>query len=371
MPRDTASVVDTYAALTVPSNIFSNVNLKPNKDLGVTSYDNAEMVAAMADVYHYAQQEVSFLRPLMPNAMDINSMFVKKNTFNKMQLVPKTDEAGFTPLMTPTSGARAFAPTIWHQGVMIDRDVDRNYREYMLTPQAQMELSKAIGRAYDIGIVYALLSNVLSYSSAAAKTFTGVKTASTVALPDAQYAVYADASDAFKALDTAFFDELVLKFEEDSIDSQNLWIIGGPILRRQLKMISDFRNNERTIAFMGNENARMSEWLGLKFIFLGPETKPASSWLVGKWINGAAAGLAGVRSSTASGYTEVTSSTSGFFNFIAADLSGSEWGDLSGANEMLTSERFDYSYAKQLYVKVAMGGMRVDDKKIRLCSAKS
>ena len=366
MARIAQSVVSAYAPVVIPTDVFTTVNLQPNKDLGVTSYDNAELTQVLSDVYHYAQQSVSFLRPLLPNASDISAQFISKNTFGKMQLHAKQEEAGFTPLHTPSTGTRAYSAGLWDQGVLIDRDVD-NMTQYSLTAHSQMELAKAVGRCYDQSIVEALTASVLVYSSEAAKGFQGVKTASSTAFPEAQKYIYASVAGStitYKDVDVDLFDDLVLEFEKSSIAPENLLIIGTPSLRRKLKKVSEFRDTEKTIAYGGNENLRMFEWLGYRFVFLGPEILIKKSLITGSRVD------ADGGSAVASGGT-VVGANDGFENFIVADLSGLIWGDYTKANEMLTADRDDLSHAKQMYMKVGFGGMRIDDNKVRIVAVKA
>ncbi len=370
MARASASVTSTYSALPTVSNPFTQINLKPQKDVGVTSYDNAETMEALTNVYHFAQQERSFLRPLLRNVHSINTNFVKRNTFGKLQLVQKTEESPNTPLTTPTSGARAYAPIIWHQGMQIDRDI-KNRREYMVTPEMQMEFANAIARAHDIGILSAIYGSVLSYASESAANFQGVKTASTTALPNSRYWANATASTSavtYKDLSADVFDDIVEHFESKSIGVNDLCVIGGPELRRKLKGIADFRDNEKTIAYSAGENLRMFEWLDLKFVFLGPETKPPKSIWTGKKI-GTAAGV--IPSDQSASSQAAVAASDSFISFIVVDLSGVEWGDLTGASEMLLSDRDDLSYTPQMYIKVGFGGMRLDDEKVLVVASKA
>ena len=366
--RSAASVSSGYSALPSVSNPFVQVNLTPHTAEGVTSYDNAETVEALSKVYHYSQQDASYLMPLLSNVNSIDSLFVKKNLFNKLQLVQKTEESPNTPLTVPTSGTRAYAPIIWHQGLQIDRDV-KGRREYAVTAHAQMELAYAIARATDIGIVQALTSSVLSLSSASSESFKGVKTASTVTFPNSQ--IYANATGSgstvtFNDLSAAVFDDISLLFEDKSINVADLVVIGGPKLRRKLKAIQDFRDNEKTIAYGASENMRMIEWLDLKFVFLGPETVPPKSLVNGKKVGS----KAGIIPAAQSGSAAISASSDSYFTFIVADLSCVEWGDLTSAKEMLMSERDDISYTNQLYVKVGFGGMRLDDSKVLVVATK-
>ena len=352
------------------SAVFNQVNLQPNSDLGVTSYDNAELTESLAAVYHYAQQTTSYLRPLIPNAMTIKAQFVRKNSFNKMNLVPKLEEAGLTPLATSSGGTRAYSAGIWNQGYLIDRDVE-NQTEYSLTSNAQMELANAVGRTYDAAIIHALVGEVLEYSSTASKTFTGQKSASIKQLPSAQKWIHATAASStitYKEISTDLFDDIVLEFEKDSISPEKLIVIGTPLLRRKLKNITDFRNMERSIVHKGPENSRLIPWLDLNFLFLGPEVGIPKSLVDDLYVD--ADGGEPVASSV-TGAVQIDAAADDFFNFIVADLSVLIWGDYTLANEMRLSERDDLSYAKQFYMKVGFGGMRMDDLKVRVITAKA
>ena len=275
MARAAQGITSSYANISRPSNPFTQVNLSPNKTEGVTSYDNAEMVETLSEVYHYAQQEASLLMPLF-DMRDMTALFHDQDTFNKVQFVQKTEEAPYTPLYVPSGGTRSYSLLQFHQGIQISPTIDA-IRRYSLMPKAQMELSKALGRLYDKGIMWAITQSVLQKSSVAANSFQGVPTTSVVALPNSSKYVVGSVSSgtaSYDILSTAVFDDIIQHFENLSVDPMNLWVIGSPHLRRKLKTISDFRNNERSIVFNGRENARYINWNDLNFAFMGPETIP-------------------------------------------------------------------------------------------------
>ena len=67
MARGAQNITSTYTntnALAKPSNLFTQVNLDTQKGQGTSSYDNAEMVSTLSDVYTVAQQMSSILMPL-------------------------------------------------------------------------------------------------------------------------------------------------------------------------------------------------------------------------------------------------------------------------------------------------------------------
>ena len=92
MARAAAIITSAYANQAAPSNPFTQVNFTPNKDVGVTSYDNAELIQAMTDVYHVAQQKKSLLLPLF-NQRPMTALFHTRDTFNKVNFIRKTEEA--------------------------------------------------------------------------------------------------------------------------------------------------------------------------------------------------------------------------------------------------------------------------------------
>jgi len=374
MARSTASVTTSYANISTPTNPFTQVNLAPNTSEGVATYTNAEVVETMAEIYTYAQQQQSYLMPLFMQR-DMTALFMRQDRFNKVQFVQKTEEAPYTPLYVPSGTTRAYSLLQYHQGFQITQTVDR-VRRYALMPAAQMELSKALGRLYDLGIIWAISQSVLVHASTAASSFAGVASASTTALPNDSRKLLATTATSggsttlsWSDLTTGVFDDIVKHFEDLSIDADNLWVIGTPHLRRKLKGLSDFRDNEKTIAMNGMENSRMVEWLGLKFVFMGPETKPAHN--LGLSTSDQIDATGGFVSS--GGYTlksaDITAAK--VQSFIVVDFSGIQWGTAPFATRAMSSLRDDISYTMQFYTEVGFGGVRVDDAKVLVVNYKA
>ena len=299
MARAAQTITSTYANIARPSNPFTQVNLAPNTTEGVTSYDNAEMVQTLAEVYTYAQQEASILMPLF-DQRDMTALFHSQDTFNKVQFVQKTEEAPYTPLYVPSSGTRSYTLLQYHQGIQISPTIDR-VRRYSLMPKAQMELAKALGRLYDLGIIWALSQPVLNLASKSSASFQGVPSASVVTVPDSSVYLQAAAGGRVAApLTQAFFDDFGEILENRDLDPASCWIIGGPELRRTLRNIPDFRDKESTIHLQGPESARYMPWNGLNFCFLGPETKPVPGLIpANKYAAGGGFGLSSGTAATA------------------------------------------------------------------------
>ena len=363
MARATQSIVSTYSALSAPTNPFTQVNFAPNKSEGVTSYDNAELTEALAEVYTYAQQSESYLMPLFSQD-SMGALFREQDTFNKVNFVQKTEESPHTPLYVPSGGTRAHTLLQYHQAIQISQTIDA-VRRYSLTANAQMQLAKALARLYDKGILWALTKPVLSYASAAAAAFKGVRTATVVSVPRASHWIHgAVKSSALTLADpsTALFDDLALHLENKALEQQNLWVIGGPTLRRKLRAITDFRDREKTISFNGVESSRYINWNGFNFVFMGPETIPDKELGVGQYAD--ADGGEAV-ASTVSGAVQVAK-THKPSTFVVADLSTLKWGTAPFADRMHTSLRDDISYTLQFYTEVGFGGMRLDDNKLMI-----
>ena len=358
MARATQKITSAYAGIVKPSDVFTQINLAPNKSEGVTSYDNAEMVETLTDVYHYAQQQSSLLMPLFVQK-DMTAMFHSQDTFNKVQWVQKTEEAPFTPLYVPSGGTRCYTMLQYHQAIQISPTIAR-LRRYELTPNYQMELANALGRLYDLGILWAITQAVLKKTSTASANFQGVPTVAVENMPAANHWLMANAGGTTaSSITTDGVDELVNALELRDLDPMNCWVIGGPRLRLALKKTPDFRNRERTIAFNGNEQSRYFEWNGLRFCILQSETYPKNSLAPAtalKFPNGGGFALS-------SGGAVPT----GIGNFaVVVDLSAITWGTAPFAERAFSSFRDDISYTMQFYSEVGFGGMRIDDNKVVL-----
>ena len=357
MARSAQVITSSYSNITRPSNPFTQVNLAPNKTEGVTSYDNAELIQAMSQVYTYAQQERSKLMGMFDNRT-MTAMFHDQDTFNKVQFVQKTEESPVTPLYVPSGGTRSYSLLQFHQGVQMTQAV-AGMRRYTLIPKYQMELAKALGRLYDKGILWALTSSVLSKSSTAANTFSGVPTTSVVALPNSsKYVVgkVASSTATYEPLTLKVLDDITLLFENRSIPIGDIWFIGGPKLRRAIKNIKEFRDSDSTLGYHGGEHSSVLFWRDWKFCFMGPETVPDNDIIGRAKINATGGHPA------ASGGTQLPAS--GKDSFLAVDFSTLQWGTAPFASLMRNSERDDISYTTQFYTSVGFGGMRIDDNKV-------
>ena len=397
--RVTPPVVDNYSRITSrPSDIFQQINLEPQTDQGVTSYDNAELIQAISEVYTFAQQSASYLMPLFDQST-MRAAFVKQDTFNKVQWRQKTEESPITPLYVPSGGTRAYSVIEYHQGFQISPIAQAN-RRYALFPRAQMQLAMALGRLYDLGIIWALTAGVLKYESTSSKTFKGLATPTMYGFPTFnQFLVGSSTSGtAAKKPGQTFYDDIVEYLENRNLDPNACWIIGGPKLRRHLKDINAFRNLERSNVYMGAESARYFRWNDLNFVIMGPETQPTQS-MFGTIPKFHAAGVQAITDAvakqkdlnatnsypggtandvsypglemraaqantikTASGAGAPATGITGAF--VVADFSGLTWGTAPFSERTRTSERDDYSYTPQLYTAVGFGGMRIDDNKV-------
>jgi len=353
MARSSQSIVSAYSNVSIPSNPFTQVNLAPNKTEGVTSYDNAEMVQTLSEVYTYAQQEASILMPLF-DQRDMTALFHDQDTFNKVQFVQKTEEAPYTPLYVPSGGTRSYTLLAYHQGIQISPTIE-NVRRYSLMPKAQMELAKALGRLYDLGILWAISQSVLTKSSVSAATFQGIPSVSVTSFPDSNIYLHAGSSGTGAAvLNQDFFDNMLEIIENRDLDPANCWVIGGPELRRALRGIDVLRDKDNTRALMGPEQSRYLRWNDLNFAFLGPETKPVTSLIGAK------------KFSSGGGFVNAGGSAESGVNGLAfiVDWSAIQWGPAPFATRAMSSFRDDLSYTMQFYSEVGFGGMRIDDSKV-------
>ena len=357
-------ITSSYVNIAKPTNPFTQINLEPNKSDGTTSYDNAEMVETLAKVYTYAQQTQSILMPLFIQE-NMTAMFHSQDSFNKVQFVQKVEEAPYTPLYVPSGGTRSYTLLQFHQGMQIAQTT-AGMRRYAVTPKFQMQLSYAMGRLYDLGIIWAITQPVLNKQSTAAKVFQGIPTANVVSLPNSSiylHGTVAAGAWTWSELNTELFDKIALHFEEKSINPGSVWIIGGPRLRKALKKISEFRDKRQTLVFEGNQNDTYFRWDDLNFAFLGPETKPEKSYGISGTSQGDADGGAPVSSGgTALGVANLTADK--VDSFICVDFSTLHWGPAPFATRAFTSLRDDRSYTAQFYTEFGFGGMRLDDVKV-------
>ena len=364
MARAAQVITSSYNTITRPTNPFTQVNLTPNKTDGVTSYDNAEMVELLANVYTYAQQETSFLMPLF-DTDTMTALFRKQDTFNKVNFIQKKEESPATPLFVPSGGTRAHSLLQFHQAFQISPTIDA-VRRYPLMPKAQMEISKALGRLYDNAIIWCITSAVLKYTSTSSASFQGLAVPSTSEIPNSQFFFYASAASSgsitFKDPDAEMFDIVEELLENESIETSNVWYICSPRARRKFRNITEFRDRESTLAFEGREMSRYISWNDRKFVFMGPETLPDKTVFINKYSDGTAGKP--VPSSTSGAYKIIAADASKYELMIAVDFSGIHWGTAPFATNSYSSLRDDYSYTLQWYVEVGFGGMRVDDDKV-------
>ncbi len=359
LARKAAVVNDSYSVPSLPSNPFTQVNLAPNKTDGVTSYDNAEMIETLSSVYTYAQQKSSILMPLFEQR-PMTALFHNQDTFNKIHFIQKTEEAPYTPLYVPSGGTRSYTLLQYHQGIQISPTIE-GVRRYALMPRAQMELANAIGRLYDLGILWAITQPVLSRSSTSAAGFQGIPTSNVVAVPNSS--IYLKASSGGVVADELsqeFFDNILEVIENRDLDPMNCWVIGGPELRRTLRGIASFRDKDSTRVYTGPEQARYFPWNDLNFAILGPETKPVPGLVPAKkYANGG-------------GFAQASGSAATSVNALAVivDFSAIQWGSAPFATRAMSSIRDDISYTMQFYSEVGFGGMRIDDSKVILLQYK-
>ena len=368
MARNAQSIISSYHGYEGFTNPFTQVNLSPNKTEGVTSYDNAEQSRVMRGVYHFAQQKVSRLMPLI-NPITIDQMFIYKDRVNKSPWEKKTEEAPFTPLFVPSGSTRGFAPVQYHRGIQVSR-LAQKYRRYAVMPEDQLEASYSLARAFDNNIIEALTSPVQSRVATASATFRGQPSINISNLPDSS--IYAHLSgNVWQDPSTDLFDDLCEILENQDLDVNNLWIIGSPKLRRKLKKISDFRDMEKTIHFRGgSENVPYIRWEDFNFVFMGPETKPNSSYgISGTTKFGPKGGSPVASGGTALGASNVAAGK--VDSFIITDFSTLTWGTAPFLTESFSSLRDDLSYTPQMYATTAFGGMRVDDNKVKIVHYKA
>ena len=365
MPLKAQVITNSYSNIAQPSNPFTQINLEPNKDVGTTSYDNAEMVETLSKVYTYAQQQQSILMPLFDKT-SMSAMFHSQDTFNKVQFVQKVEEAPYTPLYVPSGGTRSYTLLQFHQGMQIPQTTS-GMRRYAVTPKFQMQLSYAMGRLYDLGIIWALTQPVLSKSSVSAATFKGIPSTSVVNLPNSSVWLHGTVSGGawqWSDITVDLFDRIALHFENLSIDTMaNLWVVGGPRLRKGLKKLTAFNNKETTLVYQGNRNSRYLSWNDFNFAFLGPETKPNNTYNISASTQGTVDGGTPVASGgTAIGAANLTADK--VDSFIVVDFSTLTWGPAPYATRAFTSLRDDRSYTPQFYTEFGFGGMRLDDAKV-------
>ncbi len=362
----------TGSAYSAPSSAFKEFGLEITSTGALTSQkiDDIEAVQMLDTIYSFAQTKSASLPMLCGMQIPMSSGVLQYTREGNADWAVKAKAAATTPHTTIDYDTRVVLETLLDQGHLIDMDMQRRAR-FALTPRVQAKLTYALARNMDKLVQFAMTQDVSQWATVVNKSWAGARTVTNVAFKDSQRLVRTTkhATPAVAELydtssgninGTQFFDNLVNLAEEANIAVENLIIIGSPELRRQLKRIADFRDDEVTVAYRGNENLNVVTWLDLNFLFL----KRDAFYNGKEQFEDKRYGVDGDIVSTGGTAFAADLSAIKLETFLMVDMDSIVCGMPEGGNYSRVAKRMDQSDATELYMKVALAYGRMDESKI-------